>query len=274
MLGVLVRKCAVTGAALTAIASVGRRRRAGGRRPARSGHDGGRGRLVVPARRRGDPGRLRPAARRRRRDDRGPAGHRRLLRRPGADAARRGWTPARRPTTGAHAEVWTLSDPAVGTAGGQGDVRAQRLSGHRRRGLRRRRRAEPDHRPGAGRAAATRRPTSASLVLNNTQGDADFSVLALGNLGNLTQTPFLGPSTDTVTASSLLERDRRRHDLRRRRHAQRQHGPEQGAQRRHQLPLELRRRRAAPPVRLPAWPASTGPPRRSRRPPRPRPPPA
>jgi hypothetical protein len=105
-------------------------------------------------------------------------------------------------TTGAHAEVWTLSDPAVGSAAVRvtfahnvsAVIGAAAYDGVDA--------LNPVLGP-AQNAQGESGANAASTVLNNTQGDADFGVLAVGNLSNVTVTPNLGPSTDTVTATSL-----------------------------------------------------------------------
>jgi hypothetical protein len=105
-------------------------------------------------------------------------------------------------TTGAHAELWTLSDPAVGTAavvvrfahnvsavvGAAAYDGADALNPVQ---------AVAEDVTGDG------SNNVANPVISNTPGDADFGVLAVGNVSNLNATPVVGPSTDTVTATSL-----------------------------------------------------------------------
>ncbi|WP_081690940.1 PKD domain-containing protein [Conexibacter woesei] len=201
MLGVLVRKCAVTGAALMAIASVGASaaqadvvQRGAATRAAAVGSSfqldnvaitAGSGRLLAVGVATTEGQQVSGVS----------YGGQALTLRAALDSGAR-------TTSGAHAEVWTLSNPAVGTAAVTvtfahnvsaviGAVAYDGVDA-----------LNPVSGP-AQESVGDASSNSASLVLNNTQADADFSVLALGNLSNLTQTPFLGPSTDTVTASSL-----------------------------------------------------------------------
>jgi PKD domain len=108
-------------------------------------------------------------------------------------------------TAGARAELWTLSEPAVGSAtvtvtfarSASAVVGVATYDGVDA--------LNPVMGPAEG-SAGDQATNSASLVLNNTAADADFGVLAVGNTANLTATPTLGPSTDTVTATSLWSR--------------------------------------------------------------------
>jgi hypothetical protein len=106
---------------------------------------------------------------------------------------------------GVRAEVWTLSDPAVGTSSVTVSF-AHNVTAVI--GV-----ATYDGvdalNPVAGPAldfGGDSSHNAASTVLNNTAGDADFGVFALGNLGNVTAGPDLRASTDLVTATGLWGR--------------------------------------------------------------------